>query len=211
MLRAICVLCVVSTLPVAGASGPLAPLQARTARPPATRNSVDVLCPASLGKGVRSKRSFCDVVIGTDPAAGIVMRVPPHNGASTLRFDLHNRFSVSGKTLPYARISALAAVLNGNNGKLLGRAAVLGELRKELDLFDRIVGSGPGGTKNVAPGRAEAIKLAIPAAATSISIVGVRVEVTDISGRVAYTTPGRPVAIASNFRIEYTPATVKRQ
>lgn len=209
MLRAVWVLALVSLVPAAGAPFMAAPAQKR--RAPIVRNSQDVVCPADLGKGVKSKRAFCDVTVGTDPAAGIVMRVPPHAGPSTLRFDLHNRFAVAGTTLPFARASALVAVLNGNNGALIGRAGVLGELRTELDLFDRIVGTGPGGRKTVAPGRAEPVKITLPAAVTSISIVGVRVELTNKDGRTEFATPGRPVAIASNFRIEYTPAPVAKR
>ena len=67
-----------------------------------------------------------------------------------------------------------------------------------------------GESKNVAPGRPQSVKIALPAAVTSISIVGVRLETKTKDGRVEFTTPGRPVAIGSNFRIEYTPAAVKK-
>lgn len=186
--------------------------QARKGKAPVakTSTSVDVTCPTQLGKGVKSKREFCDIAISADPAAGIVLRVPPHAGASTLLFDLHNRFAVSGATLPFANASALVAVLNGNNGKVIERAAVSGELRKELDLFDRIAGGGPGENKTVAAGRAQPVKVTVPAAVTSVSIVGVRLELTTKDGRTEFTTPGRPVAIGSNFRIEYTPAVVRK-
>jgi len=185
----------------------------KPAAPPAkaaTKTSLDITCPSDLGKGVKSKRTFCDVTIGTDPGAGIVMRVPPHTGSTTVAFDLHNRFAVSGATLPFARASALVAVLNGSNGALIERAAVLGELRTELDLFDRLAGVGPGNSKTVAPGRAQGVKVTVPASVTSISIVGVRLELTNKDGRAEYATAGRPVAIGSNFRIEYTPAVVKK-
>ena len=209
MLSAVWMLTLVCLVPAAGAPSLAAAPQRR--RAPVVRNSVDVTCPADLGKGVKSRRTFCDITIGTDPAAGIVMRVPPHAGPSTLRFDLHNRFAVSGTSLPFTRASALVAVLNGNSGALIGRAGVLGELRTELDLFDRIVGTGPGGRKTVAPGRAQPVKIALPAAVTSISIVGMRVELTNRDGRTEFSTPGRPVAIGSNFRIAYTPATVAKR
>jgi hypothetical protein len=213
MLRAMCVACLMLMVPLTGdASG--ADPQRRKPAPAKKRTPTqlvkDVTCPADLGVGVKSKRSFCDVTIATDPVAGIFMRIPPHTGNSTLLFDLHNRFPVSGRTLPYVHGAALVAVLNGNNGTVIERAAVMGDLRTELDLFDRLKGAGPGGTKTVAPGRSQAVTITLPAAVTSISIVGVRVELTGAEGRTAYTTVGRPVAIASNFRIEYTPATVKR-
>ena len=209
----LCVALLAAVPPVSAA--PLAPQKkAAKAAPVAkgkTKTSLDVTCPSDLGKGVKTKRAFCDVTVGTDPAAGIVMRVPPHVGPTTLYFDLHNRFAVAGTTLPFGRASALVAVLNGNNGALIERAAVLGELHVELDLFDRIAGTGPGSSRTVAPGRAQAVKITLPVGVTSISIVGVRVEVTDKDGRTQFATPGRPVAIASNFRIEYLPATVSKQ
>ena len=207
MVRAICLLCFVAWVPSA-ADGMMAAQKAKPkTQASAVKTSLDVACPADLGTGVKSKRPLCDVIVATDPAAGIVMRIPPHTGKTTLRFDLHNRFAVAAP-LPFARASALVAVLNGNSGALIERAAVLGELRKELDLFDRIAGAGPGATKAVAPGRAQPVTISVPATVTSISIVGVRVEVTTIDGRTESTTMGRPVAIASNFRIEYTPAAV---
>jgi hypothetical protein len=209
MRHALWTLWLVSLVPLAGAGA--AADQARKSAAPALKIATDVQCPADLGKGVKTKRTFCDVTISADPAAGIVMRIPPHAGPTVLRFDLHNRFTVSGATLPFARAAALVAALNGSNGTLIERAGVSGELRKELDLFDRIVGTGPGGTKTVAPGRAEPVRISLPAAVTSVSVVGVRLEVTAKDGRVDFTTPGRPVAIASNFRIEYTPATVGKQ
>ncbi len=215
-----CVLWLVSLLPGlpgrTAANATVLPEQTRRATKPVTKPaakkvSTEYQCAADLGKGVKTKRSFCDVTIGTDPAAGIVMRIPPHTGPTTLRFDLHNRFNISGTMLPFARAAALVAVLNASNGTPIERAGVAGELRKELDLFDRIVGTGPGGVKTVAAGRAQATAITLPAGVTSVSIVGVRLELTTKDGSESFATQGRPVAIGSNFRIEYTPATVGKQ
>lgn len=215
MLRAVCVLWLVSLLSISGGAAAPDPAQRRKAKAPAAKVakptasvSKDVACPSDLGVGVKSQRRFCDITVGTDPAKGIVMRVPPHTGPTTLLFDLHNRFAVSGPKLPFARAVALVAVLNGSSGAVIGRAGVMGELRKELDLFDRIGGGGPASSRTVAPGRAEPISMTLPAAVTSISIVGVRVELTEGADRTEFSAPGRPVAIASNLRIAYTPAPV---
>jgi hypothetical protein len=40
---------------------------------------------------------------------------------------------------------------------------------------------------------------------SEIGIVGVRLEVLTRNGRDTFDTPGRPVAIVSNLRIEYRP------
>ncbi len=209
MLRAIAAVWLAVALSMASvlAAAPQAKKKPAPAKPAV---ATDVTCPADLGKGLKSKRAFCDITIGTDPAAGIFMRVPPHTGASTLLFDLHNRFTVAGATLTFANAAALVAVLNGNSGAVIERAAVSGDLRKELDLFDRLSGAAAGESKNVAPGRPQSVKIALPAVVTSISIVGVRLETKTKDGRVEFTTPGRPVAIGSNLRIEYTPAAVKK-
>lgn len=181
---------------------------AMLAAAPANKFVTELQCPSDLGRGVKSKRAFCDIAAATDPAKGATVRLPPHTGASKLRFDLHNRFAVAGRTLPFARASALVAVLNANSGAIIDRAAVSGELRSELDLFDRIIGTGPGGTKTIAPGRAEAVTVTIPASVSAIAIVGVRVELTTKVGSEVFSSPGRPVAIISNLRLEYRPAAV---
>ena len=175
---------------------------------PANKFVTESQCSSDLGRGVKSKRAFCDIAATSDAAKGVSMRIPPHTGASTLRFDLHNRFAVAGKTLPFARASALVAVIHANGGAVIDRAAVVSELRAELDLFDSIVGTGPDGTKTVAPGRPQAAEITIPATVSAISIVGVRVELTTKAGSETFSSPGRPVAIISNLRLEYTPAVV---
>ena len=59
--------------------------------------------------------------------------------------------------------------------------------------------------KTVAPGQPEAVQITIPAGISSVSIVGVSLESTTRAGRDVFDAPGRPVAIVSNWRVEYTP------
>src|SRR5690349_13425677 len=54
-----------------------------------------VTCPQPLGTGVQTGRLFCDVWITRDPAEGVIIALPPHTGAVTLTFDLHNRHTYS--------------------------------------------------------------------------------------------------------------------
>jgi hypothetical protein len=188
-------------------------LAAFAAEDPANKVVTESQCPSSLGRGVKSKRLFCDILATADPAKGNSLRIPPHTGGTTLRFDLHNRFAVAGKDLPFARALAVVAVLNGNAPAgsataQIDRAAVEGELHRELDLFDRIIGTGPGGTKTIAPGRAQPVTIKVPAAVTSISVVGVQVQLTTRDGSEVFSSPGRPIAIVSNLRLEYTPAAI---
>jgi len=104
----------------------------------------------------------------------------------------------------YAKHTAVVAVLD-QTGALISRAAVSRELRTDVDIFDRVAGGiGPGGAIAVVPGRAEALTLELPESVTTISVVGVSLEAVSLSGQGTFTTPGRPVAIGSNFRIEYT-------
>lgn len=165
-------------------------------------------CAADLGVGIRSKRKFCDIIISTAPKEGVTMTIPPHTGPTTLRFDLHNRYTLAAANLTpaqmYAKHTAAVAVLD-QNGAVVGRAAVSRELRTEVDLFDRIAGgAGPGGAIAVAPGRPEPVVLELPEAVTVMAVVGLSLDATSLAEQGTFTTPGRPVAAGSNFRIEYT-------
>jgi len=165
-------------------------------------------CSVDLGVGIKSKRKFCDIVIGTLPKDGVTMTIPPHTGTTTLRFDLHNRYTLNATAVTpaqmYARQTAIVTVLD-QAGVSVGTAAVSRELRTEVDLFDRIAGGiGPDGAIAVAPGRPEPVVIELPESVTLISVVGVSIETTSVTEQGTFTTPGRPVAVGSNFRIEYT-------
>jgi len=165
-------------------------------------------CAADLGIGIKSRRKFCDLIISTQVKDGAAMTIPPHTGEATLMFDLHNRYAPpaagAGAAQVYAKHTAVVAVLD-QNGRELSKAAVSRELRADVDIFDRVAGGiGPGGAIAVVPGRAESIVLTLPASVSAIAVVGVSLEVMSLSEQGKFTATGRPVAIGSNFRVEYT-------
>jgi hypothetical protein len=168
-----------------------------------------VNCPTVLGEGAMTGRTFCDVLIGRDPAGGILIPIPPHTGDVTLMFDLHNRHTYSEDQIRnkrgYHRYFASIGVLTMDN-TLISRALIQNEFVTPADLFDRILGgSGPGGLKAVAPTGSEPIAITIPAAEQSVSILGEKLSVLRVDGRDEFTTPGRPVAVISNVVLEYRP------
>lgn len=165
-----------------------------------------VTCASSLGAGVKTNRSFCDVVVTTKPDTSVALTIPTHTGTATLLFDLHNRFAPPADTTDpaqaFQRQTAVVAVVRAT-GDVIDRAVVVGEFRTPQDLFDRITGTGPTGIKAVAPGHAQSVKVTIPAGVSEIGIVGVRQDIDTRSAHAAFTTPGRPIAIVSNVRVEY--------
>ena len=166
-------------------------------------------CPNLLGDGVQTRRTYCDVSIGNDPASGIVVSLPPHSGDLTLSFDLHNRHTYSAEQVKakkaFSRYTATIGVLTMNND-LLARAVVLNEFRNEADLVDRISGgSGPGGLKAVAPTGSEAITIEVPETIQSVSILGEKLSVIRLDGSDNFTAVGRPIAVISNVRVTYLP------
>jgi hypothetical protein len=167
-----------------------------------------VTCPAPLGAGVSSKQPFCDVLIGRDPAAGILITIPPHRGDVTLTFNLHNRHTFSEEQMKdpraaYARYTASVGALTQDN-TLISRAVVQNEFRSANDLVDRIGGgAGPGGLKAVAPTGQELITLTIPEAENQVSILGEKLTVERAEGTATFTSAGRPIAIISNVMIDY--------
>jgi hypothetical protein len=159
--------------------------------------------------GIKSKRPFCDVLIGATPEESVGIEIPPYTGTATLLFDLHNRFTVPAIFVPgpltFARHEALVSVIRPT-GEVIGRAAVVREFREIGDLFDQIAGgSNPGGVKAVAPGPAESIRITVPAGLPAVGIVGTTLTVLTRSSHDVFDTPGRPVAIVSNVRVQYRP------
>jgi hypothetical protein len=195
--------------------------QTRSTAPPpvAKKVATDATCAAELGVGTKTKRRFCDVVITRTAMESVTMKIPAHTGSAVLQFDLHNRFDVSTRVLApilFARHLATVAVVR-STGAVIERASVLGEFRVAADAFDRVegglveAGTGTGnatqnGVKAVAPGQPLPIRVSIPAGLTSVGIVGVQLAATGKTGaKEVFETPGRPIAVVSNLRIEYTP------
>jgi hypothetical protein len=187
------------------------PIRRSAPPPPAPiKEAPQVTCPAPLGVGINTKRAFCDVLADRDPAAGILIAIPPHSGDVTLTFDLSNRHTYSedqmkDKRLAYARYTATIGALTMDN-TLIKRAVVQNEFRSVMDLFDRIGGgAGPGGIKAVAPTGQESIVIVVPEAESQVSLLGEKLTVERAEGTATYSSVGRPIAIVSNVMIEYRP------
>ena len=185
------------------------------ALPPVSEPAL-VNCPMTLGDGVRDGISYCDVVIGRDPAGGIVIPFPAHQGRVTLTFNLHTRHTYSDEQIKtnraYHRYTATIGVLALDN-TLLSRFYVQNEFRTPGDLVDRIRGgSGPGGLKAVAPTGTEPITIVVTEddAKDGVSILGEKLSVVRVDGADTFTAPGRPIAVLSNVMLEYRPAPPKR-
>jgi hypothetical protein len=197
-------------LVIVACGGAIATLSAdRQATSATSKPGPAVACAADLGQGLRTKRQFCDIIVAKDRTESISITLPPHRGAASLTFDLHNRFGIpEAGTTPgraFARHVAVVAVI-APGGLVLARLVDEGEFRNTGSLFDRIGGgSGPGGAKAIGPGPVEAVKVAIPGALAAVGIVGVKLTVTTSRGTDAFDAPGVPVAIASNFKVEFTP------
>ncbi|MEZ5292650.1 MAG: hypothetical protein R2745_16330 [Vicinamibacterales bacterium] len=191
-----------------------APARKAPAPPALTRVPATYVCPSELGDGVTTKRRFCDVMIGRDPAEGILVTVPPHRGTATLSFELHNRHTYSAdlvrRKVAYRHYTATIGVLL-MDGTLVDRGVVDSEFRSERDLFDRVTGgAGPSGVKAVAPIGSEYLQFTLPEDATEVSILGERLTVVRPDGTDQFSSSGRPAASISNVMIEYRPAPAPR-
>ena len=191
----------------------------RKPAPPSRKLTVapaEMTCPTPLGTGIKTKREYCDVLTGRDPNEGILIKVPPHRGAVTLRFNLHNRHTYSEEEVrtkrAFASYVAGIGVLTLDN-TLVTRAAILSEFRRADDLLERVGGgAGPGGVKAVAPVGVEPITVELAAGIDEVSILGEKLTVLRADGQPAtYSSPGRPIAIISDVTVEYTPAPARRR
>jgi hypothetical protein len=168
-------------------------------------------CPSVLGNGTKSQRLFCDVLIGSYPAGGLRITIPPHEGKATLLFTIHNRQTLAAEPVKkdapsaYARYTAMLRVL-APNGSEVQKAVVQSEYRSQADLIERIAGgSGPGGVKAVAPTGSEPIVVDLPAGLTEVSLVGEKLIIERLDGSETVTTAGRPIAVVSQVFVEYQP------
>lgn len=199
------------------------PLGAQTRRPAAKKPAAprkpavaapvtghpDVVCPLILGTGVKTGREFCDVQVGRDPQAGIVIRFPPHKGPLVLTFHLHNRETYSEQLVrekrAFTRHVATIGVLTLDGG-LLTRAVVETEFRNGNDLLDRVSGgAGPTGMKAVAPIGDEPIRVEIPEDVDAVSVLGEKLLAANADATETITAPGRPIAIISDVTMDYRP------
>jgi hypothetical protein len=187
-------------------------------RKPAPSNQkqvpADMTCPSPLGVGVKTQLSFCDVMTGRDPAAGVIIKLPPHRGPVTLTFDLHNRQTYSEEQVrakrAYAHYTATIGVLAMDN-TLISRAVVQNEFRTADDLIDRIGGgAGPEGVKAVAPTGLESVSITIPEAEQEVSLLGEKLTVERADGKATYSSAGRPIAVVSRVMVSYRPGPAPR-
>ncbi len=172
--------------------------------PAVRRETPKTVCPAVAGVGVNTKRRYCDVRIAEIVEDGIRIEIPARTGAAMLQFDLHNRFT-AGRTIQPSRQDALVAIVSPD-GKIVERAIVLAELRTAKDLFDRLTAPTGRGSVATAPGPPQRVRASIPAGMAFVSLVGLRQDVQLPNGAHTYDNAGRPIALASNFDISYTPA-----
>jgi hypothetical protein len=219
-LRAMLTVVAIAALAVADVTSQTKPAPAKPGAKPAPAPAASaaavprfelamVNCPSVLGTGTLTQRTYCDVQIGNDAAAGIIVNFPPHAGPVRLMFDLHNRHTYSAELVKskraYSSYTARIGVLTLNNF-LLSRYVIHTEFRTEADLFDRVSGgSGPGGLKAVAPTGIEPIEIDVPEEHEGVSILGERLSVVRLDDVDTFTAAGRPMALISNVRIEYTP------
>jgi hypothetical protein len=197
-----------------------APLSAQTRKPPARKPAAppaaslkkvapEATCPTPLGVGVKTHLTFCEVMAGRDPAEGVLIQVPPHKGAATLTFDLHNLHTYSEEQVrarkAFTRYTATIGVLTMDN-TLISRAVVQSEFRAAADLVDRVGGgAGPGGVKAVAPTGNEPVAIEIPEGELQVSLLGEKLAVERLDGAATYSQAGRPIAVVSNLMLEYRP------
>jgi hypothetical protein len=174
-----------------------------------TTEAPEIACPATLGIGVTTQQTFCDVLTGRDPGEGIRIAIPPHRGDAILTFDLHNRHTYSEDQVranrAYTRYTAVIGVLTMDN-TLLSRAVVQNEFRRAADIVDRIKSDvGPMGVKAVVPTGTERVRITIPQAEREVSVLGEKVMVERLDGASTYASPGRPIAVISNVMVDYRP------
>jgi hypothetical protein len=210
MSRSVCVLALLAVFCLAALAEAQSRRTSRRAAPatPPTVAAADVSCPNVLGRGVRTRVIYCDVMTERDPAKGIRVKIPSHTGPARVTFNLHNRHLYSDEQIragqAFRRYTATIGAL-APDGTLIQRAVVQSEFRTEKDLLDRIEGGTGAPVKAVAPLGSEFIIVEVPAALDEISLLGEKLEAVSLEGKELYGSAGRLIATVSDIKVEYRP------
>ena len=177
----------------------------------------EMTCPTPLGIGVKTKQTFCDVMTGRDPAAGILIKLPPHRGPVTLTVRPAQpahllRRAGQGE----ARVRALHGhhrrADDGQHADQPGGGAERIPHRGGSRSTAIGGGAGPGGVKAVAPTGAESISIAIPGGRRPGEHSGRKADRSSGADGNAtlHVSPAGRLPIISNVMIEYRPGASRR-
>ena len=188
----------------------------RAARKP-TVAPAEMTCPSPLGTGVKTKREYCDVLTGRDPKEGILIKLPPHRGPVTLRFNLHNRHTYSEEEV---RMKRGVRVVHRRHRRADARqhAADARGRRHRVPAGRRSCSSAsaaapvPAASKLSRRSASKRSRCELAAELNEVTILGEKLTVVRADGQPAnYAASGRPIAIISDVTVEYTPAPAPAQ
>jgi hypothetical protein len=158
-----------------------------------------------MGKGTVSGRPYYDVVVTTDPTAGVAIKLPYTKKGGKFSFDLHHRIAMTDDFGLPAEVTTVVEVISGGTTRI--GVYTIADTIKPGDKFEETIDKASTAEidKYVTPLSRKTITLDIRPGPQSISIVGQMLIISRGTSTTRIDTPGTRIATVSNFQYKESP------
>jgi hypothetical protein len=155
-----------------------------------------------MGKGAMSGRTYYDVVITKDPAAGVLIKLPYTKKGGKFTFDLHHRIAMTEDFGLPAEVTTVVEILSGGTTSV-GVYTIADKINPG-DKFEEPIHKASSAEidRYVTPLSKKTITLDIRPGPQSISIVGQMLVISRGTTTTRIDTPGTRIATVSNFKFQ---------
>jgi hypothetical protein len=157
-----------------------------------------------MGKGGTSGQSYYDVVITSQPSAGVLIKLPYTRKGGKFSFDLHHRIAITDDFGLPAEVTTVVEVLTGGTTSI--GVYTIADIINAGTQFDEPIAKASTAEidKFVTPMSRKTVTLDIRPGPQSISIVGQMLIITRGKTTTRIDTPGTRIAAVSNFKFQET-------
>jgi hypothetical protein len=157
-----------------------------------------------MGKGATSGKAYYDVVITSQPNAGVLIKLPYTRKGGKFSFDLHHRIAITEDFGLPAEVTTVVEVLTGGTTSI-GVYTMVDTINAGAQFDEQIAKASTAEIdKFVTPMSRKTVTLDIRPGPQSISIVGQMLIITRGKTTTRIDTPGTRIAAVSNFKFVET-------
>lgn len=155
-----------------------------------------------MGKGATTGLAYYDVVVTTQPASGVLIKLPYTKKGGKFTFDLHHRIAMTDDFGGPADVTTVVEILSGGTTSV-GVYTIADKLQAG-DKFDEPINKASSAEidRFVTPLSRKTITLDIRPGPQSISIVGQMLIISRGATSTRVDTPGTRIAAVSNFKFQ---------
>jgi len=164
-----------------------------------------------MGKGAVSGRPYYDVVVTTQPTAGVAFKLPYTKKGGKFSFDLHHRIAMTDDFGLPAEVTTVVEIVSGGTTSI-GVYTIADKINPG-DKFEEAINKTSTAEidKYVTPLSRKTVTLDIRPGPQAISIVGQMLIISRGTTTTRIDTPGTRIAAVSNFKFQEAPQGIRLQ